>query len=152
TGRADGTDLSIGQRKIGDLNFDLHGSVHSEAGIGPQIRLQSERISLFGGEGRIDGRGPGKDALLRVSVGIHGISLSQALARTDVGGTMAGNWIVTLLSPSLDGVRIVPDGSQPPITIDDLKYGDLSRGAAGEYFAASHVVVEKMKVEDGRVT
>jgi hypothetical protein len=101
-GYANGSDLFIDQRPLGDPKLKLSGQVHDG-----QVSLLSNDIELLGGTWNVSGHWPVDNGLFHMdNLSVQHLSLAQALADNNLAGTLDGKWSVDVRQLTTHGVEV----------------------------------------------
>jgi hypothetical protein len=145
SGTAQGSDVFIGNRSVGDLQASVTGTVHGDPKSLIRVDVESQDVELFGGTWTVAGSWPVEDSLLRIdNIGVNGLSLSQLADREDISGTLDGNWSIDVKRFSPDGVTI-----RGSATVNDLTY--LSPSGKPPLPLAEQIQIPEMELDHGDV-
>jgi len=107
TGNANGSNVTIGARSLGDLKLAFAGTVHDDPRNLIRIDIASSDINLLGGKWTVAGCWPVEQSALRLdSVSVEHLSLPLLAARDDVQGTLDGKWSVDIKRFSANGITV----------------------------------------------
>jgi hypothetical protein len=140
-GTAQGNDVSIGPRPIGDVNLNLAGYFRDDL-----VYVSSQNVQLLGGTWNVSGYWPARNSLFHIdNLSVDHLSLPLAADTDKIAGTLDGRCSIDVHDFTLNGLDV--DGS---FNLRNLVIGN-PQSALAKYLTFDEVRVPSAQLRYGTI-